>query len=168
METLKLYRLCIVDHCGQIRMDISGSTHIFIRCHPRLLIFYGNQALWAQQRGYTHQDFSRTQIYATNCLVWVCVQLLSHAWLCDPMDCSLPGSSVYGILQARILEWVTISSSRGLSWPRDQIRVSWVFCVGRWIFYYWATQEAPTNFLTRDNLDTDPRWKIFLFLNYVK
>ena len=40
--------------------------------------------------------------------------------LCDPMDCSLPGSSVHGILQARVLEWVTISSSRGSSQPRDR------------------------------------------------
>ena len=39
--------------------------------------------------------------------------------LCDPMDCSLPGFSVHGIFQARILEWVSISSSRGSSWPRD-------------------------------------------------
>ena len=39
--------------------------------------------------------------------------------LCDPMDCSLPGFSVHGILQARILEWVTISFSRGSSQPRD-------------------------------------------------
>ena len=39
--------------------------------------------------------------------------------LCDPMDCSLPGSSVHGILQARILEWVAISFSRGSSQPRD-------------------------------------------------
>ena len=39
---------------------------------------------------------------------------------CDPMDCSTPGSSVYGIFQARILEWVAISFSGGSSWPRDQ------------------------------------------------
>ena len=39
--------------------------------------------------------------------------------LCDPMDCSLPGSSVHGILQTRILEWVAMPSSRGSSWPRD-------------------------------------------------
>ena len=39
--------------------------------------------------------------------------------LCDPMDCSLPGSSIHGIFQARILEWVPISSSRGSSQPRD-------------------------------------------------
>ena len=44
--------------------------------------------------------------------------------LCNPMDCSLPGFSVHGILQARILEWVTISFSRGSSRPRDQTQVS--------------------------------------------
>ena len=38
--------------------------------------------------------------------------------LCDPMDCSLPGSSVHGILQARVLEWVTIPFFRGSSWPK--------------------------------------------------
>ena len=44
--------------------------------------------------------------------------------LCDPMDCNLPGSSVHGILQARILEWVAISFSRGSSQPRDQTQGS--------------------------------------------
>ena len=56
------------------------------------------------------------------------------------MDCSPPGSSVPGILQARILEWVVISSSRGHSWPRDQTGVS---CIGRQVHYHWATGEAP-------------------------
>ena len=44
---------------------------------------------------------------------------LSHIQFCDPLDWSPPGSSVHGILQARILEWVTMPSSRGSSWPRD-------------------------------------------------
>ena len=44
--------------------------------------------------------------------------------LCDPKDCSLPGSSVHEIFQARILEWLAISFSRGSSWPRDQTQVS--------------------------------------------
>ena len=51
--------------------------------------------------------------------------------LCDPMDCSLPGSSVHGILQARTLEWVVTSSCRGRSWPRDQTHISYVSCIGR-------------------------------------
>ena len=44
--------------------------------------------------------------------------------LCDPMDCSLPGSFVHAVSQARTLEWVTVSSSIGSSWPRDQTPVS--------------------------------------------
>ena len=59
--------------------------------------------------------------------------------LCDPMDCSLPGSSVYGIFQARILEWVAISFSRRSSQPRDWNRVSRI--VGR-RFTTWATREV--------------------------
>ena len=46
--------------------------------------------------------------------------------LCDPMDCSLPGSSVHGILQVRILEWVAMPSSRGSSQPKDQTHVSYI------------------------------------------
>ena len=55
------------------------------------------------------------------------------------MDCSLPGSSVYGICQARLLEWVAISFSRGSSWPRDKTYAS---CIGRGILYHSATREA--------------------------
>ena len=48
----------------------------------------------------------------------------SYPTLCNPMDCSLPGSSIHGILQAKVLEWVAISFSRGSSRPRDQTQVS--------------------------------------------
>ena len=63
--------------------------------------------------------------------------------LCDPMGCGLPGSSVQGILQAGILEWVAISSSRGSSWPRDQTRVS---CIADRFFTVWATREAHSRY----------------------
>ena len=56
--------------------------------------------------------------------------------LCNAMDHSLPGSSVHGILQARILEWVAMPSSRGSSWPRDLTRVSYVSCIVRWVLYH--------------------------------
>ena len=49
---------------------------------------------------------------------------LSRVRLCDPMDCSLPGSSVHGVFQARVLEWVAISFFRGPSWPSDRTQVS--------------------------------------------
>ena len=60
--------------------------------------------------------------------------------LCDPMDCSLPGSSVHGILQARILEWLAIPFSKGSSRPRDR---TWVLRIpGRFFTIVWATREA--------------------------
>ena len=79
----------------------------------------------------------------------VCLTLCVCVWahkcpqlcltLCDPMECSLPGSSVHGIFQARTLERVAVSSSRGSSWSRDRTLVS---CIGRWVLYHRATWEA--------------------------
>jgi len=67
--------------------------------------------------------------------------LLAQSWLalCDPMDCSPPGSCLHGILQARILEWVAIPFSRGSSWPRDRTQVS---CIAGGFFTVWATGES--------------------------
>ena len=72
------------------------------------------------------------------------VCMLNHVWLfCNPIDYSPPGSSVHGILQARILEWVAISFSRGFSRTRDRICVSYISCRdGRWVTTD-ATWEAP-------------------------
>ena len=58
--------------------------------------------------------------------------------LSDPMDCSPPGSSVHGLLQARILEWVATPFSRGSSQPRDG---TWVSCMAGRFFIVWATRE---------------------------
>ena len=67
----------------------------------------------------------------------MCANLLrSCPSLCNPMDCSLPGSSAHGILQARILEWVAISSSRDSSWPIEWNCVSPVSCNGRQAPYH--------------------------------
>ena len=62
--------------------------------------------------------------------------LQSCVTLCDSMDCSPPGSSVHGVLQVRILEWVVIPFSRGSSRPRDQAHVSYVSCIGRQVLYH--------------------------------
>ena len=56
--------------------------------------------------------------------------------LCDLMDCSLPGSSVHGVSQTRILEWVVIFFSKGSSQPRNSTHTSWISSVGRWILYH--------------------------------
>ena len=60
--------------------------------------------------------------------------------LCDPLNCSLPGSSVHGILQARVLDCIAISFSRGSSQPRDQTQVSHI--AGEF-FTIWVTRETP-------------------------
>ena len=62
--------------------------------------------------------------------------LQSCLTLCDPMDCSPPGSSVRGVFQARILQWFAIPSSRGSAQPRDQTCISYVSCIGRWVLYH--------------------------------
>ena len=66
--------------------------------------------------------------------------------LCDPTDCSLPGSSVHGIFQAIVLELIAISFSRGSSWPRDW---TWVSCIAGRFFTIWAIaksrKESPRN-----------------------
>ena len=61
--------------------------------------------------------------------------VLSCVQLCNPMDCSPPVSSVHGIFQVRILEWVAISSSRGSSQPKEQTLVSCISCIGRRILH---------------------------------
>ena len=71
------------------------------------------------------------------------ISLLSHVWLCDPVDCRLPGSSAHGALQARRLEWVIVSLSRGSSQTRDQSRVSCISCSGGQVLHCWAAGEAP-------------------------
>ena len=68
----------------------------------------------------------------------------SHVWLCDHMGCSPPGSSVHGILQARILEWVAIPFSRESSRPRGWTQASRI--PGRFSTI-WATREAHFNFI---------------------
>ena len=67
----------------------------------------------------------------------VCSVFQSYAALCSPMNYSPPGSSIHGILQARILEQVAISYSRESSEPSYRTNISRVSCIGRWIIYHW-------------------------------
>ena len=78
-------------------------------------------------------------LFTHSCL---CAHLLSRVQLYNPMDCSPPVSSVHEISQARILEWVAISSSRTSSGPRDLTLVSFISCIGGPILYHRATWEV--------------------------
>ena len=85
-------------------------AHLILRC--------------PQSTGYHH--CSMGEAIASKCLsMCVCSAAKSYPTLGDPIDCSPPGKFVHGILQARILEWVSISFSRGSSPPRDQSHVLW-------------------------------------------
>ena len=90
---------------------------------------FWNKMLWKRdsRKGPVRVVCSVTQLWPT---------------LCDSMDRSPPESSVHEIFQARILEWVAISYSRGSSRPRDQTCISSGSCIGRQILYHWATWEA--------------------------
>ena len=86
------------------------------------------ESTWLQTivQSYSHQDGmkERKELVAQSCPT-----------LCNPMDCSAPGSSIHGIFQARILEYFAISFSRGSSQPRDQ---TWVSCTAEKLFTNWA------------------------------
>ena len=80
-----------------------------------------------------------TPLFFSYCVSIIILVAQSCLTLCHPMDCSLPGSSVHRILQARILEWVAISFSRGSSWPKDQ---TWISCIEGKFLTFWTTREA--------------------------
>ena len=83
-----------------------------------------------------------TRIYLK--VPWTCVHIQLCLTPCDPTDCSLP---VHGIFQARILEWVAISSSRGSFQSRDQTHISCVSCIGRQILYHLSHLGNPESAL---------------------
>ena len=93
---------------------------------------------WSEPLFFHSESSQSRRCYYRHC-GRVCLLAQSCLTLCDPMDCSPPGSSVHGILQARILECVAMPSSRGSSQPRDQTQVS--HTVSRF-FFIWATREA--------------------------
>ena len=83
---------------------------------------------------------SHKQLYPPLLLCCCCLVAKSCPTVCNPLDCSLPASSVHGISQAWILEWVAVPFSGGSSPPRGWTPVS---CIGRWVLYLWGTRKAP-------------------------
>ena len=93
-------------------------------------------SIWAteEEAFYQHSQWLKNYLCHVLCLVAQWCQIL-----CDPVDCSPPGSSVHGVSTARILEWVAMPSSRGSSQPRDRTQVS---RIADRFFTIWATREA--------------------------
>ena len=105
-------------------------------------------------------------IYDSAIYVCMLAQLLSRVLLLrDFMDCSPPGSSVHGIIWARILEWVTTSCSMGSSWPKNQTWVSWI---GRQILDHWATWEFPPVFILLNKSLWSNHLSLFLIYHTIR
>ena len=137
-------------------MSILQTLHYILPCNLKHYISYlcdfifDNWNFTIQQQSLKKNSsihsvqFSRS-VVSDSATLWIAARQASLSTakscpiLCNPTDCSPPGSSVHGSLQARIPEWVSISFSRGSSWPRDQ---TWISCIDRRILYHWATREA--------------------------
>ena len=127
-------RVCfsLLAHCSYCLLHICTVGHIlcdsfFVHCYACCLL-----CVWS---------FLVLSLHSPNEYFFLCPPLLSCVRLfVTPMDCSPPGSSVHGILQARILEWAAISFSRGSSWPRDW---TWVSRIIGQIFYSLSNQGSP-------------------------
>ena len=115
-----LFSFCI---CWAIVINLSQF------CYPKLSLDTGSILNFGEI------DVSRFQYESEK----VKVKSLSRGRLCDPMDCSLPRSSVHGLFQARVLEWVALSFSRRSSRPRDW---TWVSCIVGRCFTIWATGNS--------------------------
>ena len=79
--------------------------------------------------------FNSHKLFDKYCVLCAMRSLQLCLTLCDPMDCSLLGSSAHGILQTRIPGWVAMPSSGGSSQPRNRTRLSYVSCIGRGVLY---------------------------------
>ena len=127
-------------------MTWKQSTHHQYRIHFRLCIYW----IW-----YSWQA-KGLLFLLSRCILECCCLVIKSCLFCNSMVCSPPGSSAYGILQARILEWVAISSSRGSFWPRDWTWVSLSSCTAGRFF-----TTAPPGKL-RLAFTVDSKWKALL------
>ena len=139
--------MCVPSH---VQLFVTPWT---VACQDPLSMKFSRQEYWSGLSFPTLGDFSNPWIELTSLLdspelaggfftttppgKSICVQAVASVGptVCEPMAHSLPGSSVHGILQVRIVEWVAIFFSRGSSQPRDQTSVSGNSCIGRQVLY---------------------------------
>ena len=120
--------------CTYLELGLVSCNHEFKM--PQMFNTFGDplsQASWGCCKRVPQTGWlNLVKIYFLN-VSEACAYAQSCPTLCYPMDCSPPGSSIHGILQARIPQWVAISSSRGSSQSRDQ---SWVSCIAGRFFTF--------------------------------
>ena len=109
--------------------DLPGKESSQSRCGAKVLLSAMNSTQTTSQSRKCHRGFESESV--------------SHSVMSNPIDCSLPGFSVHGILQATVLEWVAMLFSMGSSQPRDQTEGSYISCVGRRVLYPLSHQGSP-------------------------
>ena len=119
--------------CSQVLNSLRGLDHSIV-CLIFTLFRFNCRFLRGIYWGYSQASLARLLSIPS---WWFSPSVMSDS--CDPMDCSLPASSVHGIFQARILDWVAIFFSRGSSLPRNRTHVSCVSCLAGGFF----TTEPP-------------------------
>ena len=124
---LMLVWIYIIQLMKRIYMDMYINTYTYMYSIKHIYVF--DVEIWYFDMFYTSNSSSSAVLVAQ-----------SYLTLCDPMDCIPPGSSVYGTLQARILEWVAIPFSMGASKPRDW---TWISCIEERFFTIWVTGKSP-------------------------
>ena len=109
------------------------------------------QGSWALAGFGVHKGPAPTDDCTATCKINMTTRAVcySSVQLCNPMDCGPPGSSVHGILQARILEWVAVPSSRGSSQPRDWTQVSFISWIHRHVLYHCLGSSLKNKALTK-------------------
>ena len=155
-------------------MCFSQESQTYIVCFPHIWknivsclssvpVFYGEKASPASRRILSNLEGETIFIYSLQLNNFLCAQSLQLcSTLCDPMDCSPPNSSVHGILQARILEWIAMPSKVS-SWLRDWTHISWALQVDS---YPLSHMGCPNNLLHDSNRAS---WKYsFDFLGLLK
>ena len=120
-------------------VQLISFTHVSLQHSPQQCGFPRSASV-GDMRAFapTPNFFLHSSYYLLMYCVSLCY-LLSCVWLCVPVDCNPPNSSVHGILQARIPEWVAICFSRGSSQAR---KWTWVFCIAGEFFTIWAIRES--------------------------
>ena len=151
------------------RNSVLSSCVTLVRCITFLIFSRGR--LESQGLDSSTSNTPNVQCLLYRCFIFCCILLMCVCvaqlcpTVCDPMDYSLPGSSVRGIFQARTLEWVVISFSTGSSWPRDQTVGSCVLCIGSdslllaplicnlFFFFFLAPRKRNTELFWKEDKD---------------
>ena len=110
----------------------------------------------------TFNFFEYNLPYVFKCIMKVKAKSLSRVQLFDPMDCSLSGSSIHGIFQARVLEWIAISFSRGSSQPKNRTRVSHI--AGRRLHHRYSlihSKSSNGRLLSQFTEEKTEPWELF-------